>query len=236
MVMVLIAIKNIDIFRLLQRLGRMKNNRKLILIFFLITISVFFVGLSSEIVYSQSYDKSTILKTQKTLQEMGYNPGPIDGIWGRKTKNALIKFQRDHSLSVTGKLDSVTKEKLGLIPLEKNLPKQSTPDISIQEDIRETLETTWEIKKVQIENDKLTIVPYFDFINKEEYSSMILELCKNTYISNQLKEIWILNANQNQGWVLLRAEKCNEIVHAPLDQVDKSIFRHSADVFIFESR
>ena len=167
---------------------------------------------------------------------MGYNPGPIDGIWGRKTKNALIKFQRDHSLSVTGKLDSFTKEKLGLIPLEKNLPKQSTPVISIQEDIRETLETTWEIKKVKIENDKLTIVPHFDFINKEEYSSMILELCKNTYISNQLKEIWILNANQNQGWVLLRVEKCNEIVHAPLDQVDKSIFRHSADVFIFESR
>jgi hypothetical protein len=212
------------------------NNRKFILSFFLIAISVFFVGLSSEIVYSQGYDKSTVLKVQKTLQEMGYNPGPLDGLWGKKTKNALIKFQNDHGLSMTGKLDSTTKEKLGLIPLEKSRPKQSTPAISIQEDIKEALESTWEIKKVKIENDKLTIVPYFDFINKQEYSSMILELCRNAYISNQLKEIWILNANQNQGWVLLRAEKCNEIVQAPLDQVDKFIFMHSADVFIFESR
>jgi len=51
-----------------------------------------------------------------------------------------------------------------------------------------------------------------------------------------LKEIWILNANQNQGWVLIRAEKCGEIEQAPSNQVDKLIFRHSADVFIFESR
>ena len=214
------------------------NNREFILSIFLIAVSFFFVSLSSEIVYSQRYDKSTVLKTQKSLQELGYNPGPIDGIWGRKTQKALIKFQKDHSLSTTGKLDAITKEKLGLIPLEKSLPKQSTPVIAVQESIREALEPTWEIKKVQIENDILKVVPNFNFINKQVYASMILEICRYGNVSNhQLKQIWILNASQNQGWVLLQAEKCcNQVIHAQLDQVNKLIFSYSADVLIFKSR
>ncbi len=212
------------------------KKRKFILSFFLITISVFCVGLRSEIVYSQSYDKATVFKTQKKLQELGYNPGSLDGIWGKKTKGALIRFQHDNSLSMTGKLDSITKEKLGIISLEKSVPKRSIPVISIQNSIRETLEHTWEIKKVQIENDILTVVPNFNFINKQGYASMILEICRYANVSNQLKEIWILNESQNQGWVLIHPEKCNQIIHAPLNQVDKLIFRYSADVLISKSR
>ncbi len=212
------------------------KKRKFILSFFLITISVFCVGLSSEIVYSQSYDKATVFKTQKKLQELGYNPGALDSIWGKKTKGALIRFQHDNSLSMTGQLDSITKEKLGIISLEKSVPKRSTPVISIQDSIREALEHTWEIKKVQIENDILTVVPNFNFINKQGYASMILEICRYANVSNQLKEIWILNASQNQGWVLIQPEKCNQILHAPLNQVDKLIFRYSADVLISKSR
>ena len=217
-------------------LGKAINNRKHILSFFLILISVFFVGLSYEIVYSQSYDKSTVFKIQKKLQESGYNPGPLDGIWGKKTKSALIRFQNDNSLSVTGKIDYKTKEKLGIFSLEKILLEQSIPVISIQESVREALEHEWEIKKVQIENDKLTVVSNFEIINEQEYAAMILEICRYANVSNQLKEIWILNASQNQGWVLIRAEKCNQLVLAPLNQVDKLISSYSADVFIFESK
>jgi len=212
------------------------NKRKFILSFFLITIFVFCVGLRSEIVYSQSYDKATVFKTQKKLQELGYNPGPLDGIWGNKTKNALKRFQHDKSLSITGKLDSITKEKLSIISLEKSVFKRSTPVISIQDSIREALEHTWEIKKVQIENDILTVVPNLDFINKQGYASMILEICRYANVFKQLKEIWILNASQNQGWVLIHAEKCNQLSNAPLNQVDKLIFRYSADVLIIKSR
>lgn len=57
--------------------------------------------------------KEDILKLQKKLTELGYNPGPVDGIWGRKTEDVLKKFQQDNGLSVTGKLDEETKEKLG---------------------------------------------------------------------------------------------------------------------------
>ena len=143
------------------------KNRKFILILFLSTISVFCVSLRFEIVYSQSYDKATVFNTQKKLQELGYNPGPLDGIWGSKTKRALKRFQRDKSLSMTGKLDSITKEKLGMIPIEESVPKRSISVVSIQESIREALERNWEVKKVQIENDILKVVPNFDFINKQ---------------------------------------------------------------------
>jgi len=212
------------------------NKGKIILSFFLITISVFCVGLRSEIVYSQSYDKETVFKIQKKLQELGYNLGPLDGVWGNKTKSALKRFQHDNSLSMTGKLDSITKEKLGIISLEKSVPKRSIHVISIQNSIREALEYTWEIKKVQIENDILTVVPNLNFIKKQAYASMILEICRYANVSNRLKEIWILNASQNQGWVLIQAEKCNQVTHAPLNQVDKLIFSYSADVHIFKSR
>ena len=213
------------------------KKRKFILSFFLITISVFYVGLSSEIVYSESYDKATVFKTQKKLQELGYNPGPLDGIWGKKTKSALKRFQHDSSLSMTGKLDSITKEKLGIISLEKSVPKRSIPVISIQNSIREALEHTWEIKKVQIENDILTVVPNFNFINKQGYASIILDICRYANVSDQFKQIWILNASQNQGWVLLQAEKCcNQVMHAQLNQVNNLIFSYSADVLIFKSR
>ena len=61
---------------------------------------------------------------------------------------------------------------------------------------------------------------------------MILEICRYANVSNSLKEIWILNENQNQGWVLIQAEKCDQVTHAPLNQADKLIFSYSADVHI----
>ena len=46
-------------------------------------------------------------------RKQGYNPGPVDGVWGKKTESALKKFQQDNGLSVTGKLDEKTQKKLG---------------------------------------------------------------------------------------------------------------------------
>ncbi|MFC1823855.1 peptidoglycan-binding protein [Thermodesulfobacteriota bacterium] len=213
------------------------NKRKLILSFFLITIFLFCVVLSPEVVYSQSYDKTTVLNTQRKLQELGYNPGTLDGIWGKKTNSALKRFQHDNDLSMTGKLDSITIEKLGIISLEKSVPKRSVSVISIRNSVKEALKHEREIKKVQIENDILRVVPDFDFVSKQGYASIILDICRNANLPNQFKQVWILNTRQNQGWVLLKAKKCcNQVRQAPLNQVDKLIFKYSADVIIFESR
>jgi len=53
-----------------------------------------------------------ILKIQKQLTSLNYNPGPADGIMGSKTRNAIIKFQKDNGIPADGKLDAITLDKL----------------------------------------------------------------------------------------------------------------------------
>ena len=54
-----------------------------------------------------------IYKIQKRLIELGYEPGPSDGIMGKMTKRAIKNFQKDNDLPPTGKIDNETKNKLG---------------------------------------------------------------------------------------------------------------------------
>ena len=45
---------------------------------------------------------SEVTQIQQRLQELGYDPGAADGIYGTRTKNAIICFQRDYGLSDDG--------------------------------------------------------------------------------------------------------------------------------------
>ena len=58
-----------------------------------------------------AYDQ-LVYQIQSKLKNLGYNPGPLDGIWGQKTAEALKTFQRDHGLAASGKFDQKTKAKL----------------------------------------------------------------------------------------------------------------------------
>ena len=51
-----------------------------------------------------------VLKSQLYLDELGYEPGPIDGQTGKRTKLAVQTFQHDHHLPVTGEIDRETLE------------------------------------------------------------------------------------------------------------------------------
>jgi len=55
-----------------------------------------------------------VMETQEALKNEGYDPGPMDGIMGAQTREALKKFQRANGLSITGTLDQWTAEKLGV--------------------------------------------------------------------------------------------------------------------------
>ena len=50
----------------------------------------------------------TIKQVQQILASLGYDPGPVDGIWGEKTAAGLREFQRKQDLPVTGRLDDST--------------------------------------------------------------------------------------------------------------------------------
>ena len=58
--------------------------------------------------------KINIRNVQRALKEAGFNPGPIDGIIGVKTKRALKKYQKVHDLPTNKGLTKATLDSLGL--------------------------------------------------------------------------------------------------------------------------
>ncbi len=51
---------------------------------------------------------------QRTLRDLGYQPGPIDGVMGPRTQTALRSYQRTEGLPVTGRLDPETMARLDI--------------------------------------------------------------------------------------------------------------------------
>ncbi|WP_221930957.1 peptidoglycan-binding protein [Telmatospirillum sp. J64-1] len=56
----------------------------------------------------QALHPEMVSQVQAQLQQQGYNVGPIDGIWGPQTRSALMQFQADRGLPVTGQLEPQT--------------------------------------------------------------------------------------------------------------------------------
>ena len=71
--------------------------------------------------YSQgAYDSSdqnadsTVAAAQEQLARQGYYRGEIDGVFGRATRRAIMRYQGDHGLRVTGTINTETLHALGL--------------------------------------------------------------------------------------------------------------------------
>ncbi|MDI7924614.1 NlpC/P60 family protein [Ferirhizobium litorale] len=54
----------------------------------------------------------TILDIQRRLAELGFSPGPLDGVMGAKTEAAIIAFKRSVGLEPRAYLGPITLEKL----------------------------------------------------------------------------------------------------------------------------
>jgi N-acetylmuramoyl-L-alanine amidase len=69
------------------------------------------------------------LKAQQYLQQLGYNPGPADGKYGKRTESAIKNFQQDHGLPVTGMIgDQILKEMKTLLD-SRSTPKREIADV-----------------------------------------------------------------------------------------------------------
>jgi cytohesin len=79
-----------------------------------LSITILMIILSVSLIQTISAESShdDVHQVQKRLRELGYDPGPADGIWGKKTTLAVKLFQRDKGLPVTGKLDARTRAEL----------------------------------------------------------------------------------------------------------------------------
>ncbi len=66
----------------------------------------------------------TILEIQKNLQALGFDPGPVDGQWGRRTMEALKSFQMNNDLVPDGLFGPATLSKLfpGYIEIKDEAP------------------------------------------------------------------------------------------------------------------
>jgi hypothetical protein len=60
------------------------------------------------------YTDRTVVAVQTQLTKEGYYRGEIDGILGPETRRAIVSFQSDHGLRVTGNLSQETLSTLGL--------------------------------------------------------------------------------------------------------------------------
>ena len=54
----------------------------------------------------------TIKQKQALLAYLGYYDGPLDGIWGGKSKRATEAFQRDYSITVDGIFGAATEKRI----------------------------------------------------------------------------------------------------------------------------
>lgn len=67
-----------------------------------------FVGLTVCASVQTSATERTPKEIQAALSQKGFNPGAVDGLWGKKSARALMEFQKSHGLPATGKIDDVT--------------------------------------------------------------------------------------------------------------------------------
>jgi peptidoglycan hydrolase-like protein with peptidoglycan-binding domain len=58
-----------------------------------------------------------VRKIQQALQKKGINPGPIDGVYGPLTKEAVRTFQSRYGIKATGDVDNQTLFALGEVDL-----------------------------------------------------------------------------------------------------------------------
>jgi hypothetical protein len=92
--------------------------------FKLISGSVLALGLFvSQNVQAQGSDD--IRAEQQALKDKGFDPGPIDGVNGARTRSALRQFQQKQSLKDDGTLGPQTRDALGL--------KAGSPSTSMKE-------------------------------------------------------------------------------------------------------
>lgn len=89
--------------------------RKLTILTLAMAFLISMAAMAAAEVY-ENYPPHIVKKVQIDLNQMGYGSGPVDGVFGPKTRRALRAYQRAHDLPATGRLNIPTIRSLGLPP------------------------------------------------------------------------------------------------------------------------
>lgn len=109
----------------------MNNHFKRYIAILLICVSAFSLSVSPAGAYSAMGSRgSEVRKIQQRLKNWDYYKGTVDGIYGTKTKKAVIAFQKNHNITADGICGPKTLELIGL-PTGKNNSSYSSSDYQL---------------------------------------------------------------------------------------------------------
>ncbi|MDJ0956268.1 MAG: peptidoglycan-binding domain-containing protein [Arenicellales bacterium] len=61
-------------------------------------------GATNQVAAAPRYSTQVVRDVQTLLVRLNYDPGPVDGLFGQRTRRAIEYYQRDEGLSITGEL------------------------------------------------------------------------------------------------------------------------------------
>lgn len=105
---------------------RMKNRiiLVLLLITFLLSLSTPAQASLGNVLLKIGSTGADVVELQTKLNEVGFNAGKVDGIFGSATKQGVMTFQQAHSLVVDGIVGSMTSKSLNEVYLVKQRQKK----------------------------------------------------------------------------------------------------------------
>jgi peptidoglycan hydrolase-like protein with peptidoglycan-binding domain len=80
-----------------------------------LTVALGVLGLSLT-TSATAANSDDVRKVQQSLNDKGYDAGPVDGVLGSRTRASIRQYQAAEKLTVTGRLDADTAGKLGVGP------------------------------------------------------------------------------------------------------------------------
>ena len=109
----------INLKQKINRNNKLKNNTKMVIILFILTIifvsyNVFFRNTESYALSKYGSRGSEVTQIQTKLKRWGYYNGNIDGIYGSQTLAAVKYFQRKNGLVVDGIAGTKTLQAMGI--------------------------------------------------------------------------------------------------------------------------
>ena len=71
---------------------------------------------------------ANIARLQADLKYLGYDPGPINGVYGAQTKRSIERFQKDHGIYTDGVAGPLTESSLRKAVYARSALQSNTPD------------------------------------------------------------------------------------------------------------
>lgn len=74
-------------------------------------------------------ERDDVRSIQRALMNRGYNPGPLDGVWGSRTDSAFMAFKRDNGMGYDDRISETALNKLGFEIRERNRMGMNMPEV-----------------------------------------------------------------------------------------------------------